>query len=149
VAEVFFREDRIGWSLNSKDGVLNAQDAVRDKGGRTMVVMGGKRPEVRCYNLKKEVMWERKLTATKDATYTLCLFTVKGRERLLVCARPKGTRHPPGKKKPSRPKGPFGLYLLDPANGKQLAFTKEPQEKGAAPLNIVMDRVPSTKKSKR
>jgi len=136
VAEVHYKENRVGWSLDSRDGIVLAQDAVREKNGHTLVV-AGKRAELYCFSMDKILIWKKPLGLTQDASHTLSLVKSGGRTLLLAWARPKGLAHST-QTKPSRPQRPSGLYLVDPENGKVLAFRKIIQE-GPAPVQVVPD----------
>jgi hypothetical protein len=137
VAEIDYREGRVAWSLDSKDGLTRTQDAVRDKKGRTMVT-AGRKSELFCFDRGKNLLWKTALTSTSEAHHTLSLLVCRGKECLLVCARPDKTFHTAGEK-PPRPKKPSGLYLVDPENGKVLAFKRSLDGGRPAPINAVSD----------
>jgi hypothetical protein len=134
VAEIDYRQDRVGWSLDDKNGIVAAQDAVRTPSGHTLVVAGC-RAALYCFDKAKNLLWESPLAPTADASHTLFLARVGGKPLLWVCARPKAPVPAAGKRS-SRPRRPTGCYLVDPERGRVLAFRRELRE-GPAPWNVV------------
>lgn len=136
VAEVFFREDRVGWYLDSKNGITRTQDAVRTPDGHTLVV-AGKRATLYCFDIAKNLLWQKPLAATPDAHHVLSLAKRGGKTFLLVNARPMSSSPAPGRPA-SRPRKPSGLYWVDPQEGRILAFRSRIRE-GPAPLAVVTE----------
>jgi len=134
VAEVNFREDRVDWFLDAKNGLVKTQDAVRMPSGRTLVV-AGKKATLYCFDRGKNLQWEKPLAATAEAWHALSLVKSGQRTLLWISAVPD-TQAPSNRKGKSRSRRPSGAYLVDPDQGRILAFRRSLTE-GPAPLNAV------------